>query len=56
LQGIHNPPSRTLLGAKAGNGLVIDDNTENLEPARSVGMDAPLFEGAEKLKRDLVAV
>jgi epoxide hydrolase-like predicted phosphatase len=44
------------LGVKAEACLFIDDNEENLQAARSVGMDALLFKSAEKLKRDLVAV
>ena len=44
------------LGVKAEDCLFIDDNEENLQAARSVGMDALLFKGAEKLKRDLAAV
>lgn len=44
------------LGEKAGNCLFIDDNPENLEAARSVGMQALLFEGAGKLKRELAAL
>jgi len=33
--------------------VFIDDNPENLEAAGSVGMQTLLFEGADKLKRDL---
>jgi len=43
------------LGVCAGDCLFIDDNPENLEAARTVGMQTLLFEGVEKLKRDLAA-
>jgi len=44
------------LKVKAEDCLFIDDNAENLEAARTVGMQVLLFEGAQKLKRDLGAV
>ncbi len=34
----------------------IDDNPDNVEAAKSVGMSAHLFSGAEALRRDLVAL
>ena len=43
------------LGVAAGDCLFIDDNPENLQAARTVGMQALLFEGADKLKLDLVS-
>jgi epoxide hydrolase-like predicted phosphatase len=42
------------LGAETGDCLFIDDNPENVEAARSVGMRALQFENADKLKRELV--
>jgi epoxide hydrolase-like predicted phosphatase len=41
------------LGLPAGECLFIDDNPVNVEAARIVGMQAVLFEGIAKLKRDL---
>jgi HAD superfamily hydrolase (TIGR01509 family) len=44
------------LKAPAAECLFIDDNPENLDAARLAGMQALLFQGAEKLKRDLDAL
>jgi HAD superfamily hydrolase (TIGR01509 family) len=44
------------LGVKAGDCLFIDDNPENLEAARSVGMGALLFEGADSARRELASI
>lgn len=43
------------LGVPAKECLFIDDNIVNVETAKLVGMKAVLFEGIEKLKRDLAA-
>ncbi len=40
-------------GLDAANCFFIDDNPDNVEGARSVGMTAHLFGGAEALRRDL---
>ena len=44
------------LGVKAEDCLFIDDNPENLDAARSVGMDALLFEGADSARRELASI
>lgn len=41
------------LGARPEDCIFIDDNADNLEGARIVGMNTLLFEGAEKLQREL---
>ena len=38
---------------KAEESLFIDDNIKNIEGAKNVGINAILFQGAEKLKEDL---
>lgn len=43
------------LGVKPSECFFIDDNAVNVEAAKAVGMQAVLFEGVEKLKRDLAA-
>lgn len=43
-------------GLEANRCFFIDDNPDNVESARSVGMSAHLFLGAEALRRDLEAV
>lgn len=43
-------------GLEANRCFFIDDNPDNVESAKSVGMSAHLFLGAEALRRDLEAV
>ncbi|WP_247893707.1 HAD family hydrolase [Azospirillum endophyticum] len=43
-------------GLEAKDCYFIDDNPDNVEAARSVGMSAHLFSGAEALRRDLKAI
>ncbi len=43
-------------GLEANRCFFIDDNSDNVESAKSVGMSAHLFLGAEALRRDLEAV
>lgn len=44
------------LSVPAGECLFVDDNPVNVEAAEIVGMKAVLFEGIDKLKRDLAAI
>lgn len=41
------------LDVEAGNVVFIDDNLENVESAKKVGINAILFESLEELKKDL---
>lgn len=43
------------LGVDAGEAIFTDDNAPNITAAQSVGMQAVLFQGVEKLKADLAA-
>lgn len=57
--GIKKPDSRifllacTRLGVRPGECLFIDDKEENVRAARALGMQALLFRGEARLKRDL---
>lgn len=44
------------LGVAPSECFFIDDNQPNVDAAKAVGMQAVLFEGVEKLKRDLAAL
>jgi putative hydrolase of the HAD superfamily len=44
------------LGVPASECFFVDDNAANVEAARAAGMQAVLYEGVDKLRRDLAAL